>query len=209
MWNKFVGERVSPSTMSLPTNGDRAVIRIKQNARARTLATLLGSIAITGVVASAHASSKTIPDERARQICQTIIRIQPGENHFGDCVSSLSDSRESARRYRAIAQERDTCYARSDLKAGSPELNLCLLQAADAKPGASFADQPDGTGLLVNLPNDPQSSEPYSAASSDTVLGRERQACALLGFDPAFGAFAYCVADLQGKLQEVVESDGS
>ena len=181
---------------------------IAQNARARALAALLVTVVVAGLTAPAGASSKTGGDERARQICQTVIRVQPGDSHFGECVSVLSDSLENIRRSRAVAQERDACFARDDLKAGSPEQNLCLLRAADAKPDAAFVDLPGSASLATALPDDPQSAKSYLAASFDTVLRRERQACALVGLDPAFGAFANCVANLQSTLQAANYSDG-
>jgi hypothetical protein len=62
-------------------------------------------------------------------------------------------------------------------------------------------DAPAQTSWLIDTGEGPTSSGSNFSASFDTVLRREQHACARLGFDPAFGAFANCVADLQGALQ--------
>jgi hypothetical protein len=180
--------------------------KFAQHARAHALTALFGTIAVAGLVAPAHASGKTGAEERARQICQMVIGVRPGEYHFSDCVSSLSDSLESASVARAVAKARNACFAKG-LEVGSAALSSCLLQAENAKPAVS-ADQPGSTSLVLGLTGDPQTSEPYTAASFDTVLRRERQACALTGFDPVSSGFADCVSNLQSTLQAINFTSG-
>lgn len=180
--------------------------KFSKRARVQALTVLFGTIAVAGLVAPAHASGKTGAEESAQQICQMVIGVRPGEYHFNDCVSSLSDSLESARLARAVAKARNACFAKG-LEVGSAALSSCLLQSENAKP-AAFADQPGSTSLVVGLTSDLQTSEPYARASFDTVLRRERQACALTGFDPVSSGFADCVSNLQSTLQAINFTSG-
>src|ERR1700691_2371608 len=41
---------------------------------------------------------------QVRQVCETIVRLRPGEAHFDACVSSLADSLNEARRDRVVVQ---------------------------------------------------------------------------------------------------------
>jgi len=176
-------------------------------ARTHAVAALIGAIAIAGMGTPAQASGKTGAEPLAQQICQTVIRVQPGEYHFDGCVSSLAASVDSASRDRAVAQARNDCFVQG-LKPGSADLGLCLLRAGDATPGPSAIELPDATRVTTAITDDPRSSKPYSSISSDAAFHREQQACALLGFDPAFGAFASCVTDLQNTLRPIVLPEG-
>jgi hypothetical protein len=92
-----------------------------------------------------------------RQICETVVRLRPGEAHFDACVSSLVESIQSTRPDHRVMQQ------------------------------------------VVNA----EVPEPYVGTSFDAVHYREQQACARLGFDPAFGAFSNCVANLQANVERL------
>ena len=169
-------------------------------ARSHAAVALIGAMAIASMIAPAQAADLTGSEQLVHQICQTVIRVQPGESEFDGCVSSLADSVESASRGRAVAQARDVCFEQG-LKPGSADLSLCLLRAADTMPGPGTVDLP-GTASVATA-DDPRSANSYFAVSPDTKFRREQQACARLGFDPAFAAFANCVANLQSTLQAI------
>jgi hypothetical protein len=176
--------------------------RFAHLARIQTTATLVGAIAIASMIVPAHAADKTGVKQLAQQICQLVIGVQPGESQFEGCTSSLSDSLESISRGRAVAQARNGCFAQG-LKPGSADLSLCLLRAADTTPDPAAVKLPDIASMTAGVAADPQSSKSYFAVTQGTKFHREQQACAMLGFDPAFGAFANCVADLQSTLQTI------
>jgi len=176
-------------------------------ARTQAAAALIGAITVASMVAPAQASGKTGAEQLARQVCQSVIRVRPGVSQFDGCVSSLVDSLESASRGRAVSQARDVCFAQG-IKPGSADLSLCLLRAADTKLDPDAINLPDTASVAAGMTDDPQSSKSYFAVSSDTIRRRERQACARLGFDPAYGAFANCVANLQSSLQGIDMSGG-
>ena len=92
---------------------------------------------------------------QVQQVCETVVRLRPGEVHFDACVSSLAGS----------------------LRDMKPEHG--------AMPAIEVAETP----------------ESYAGTSFTAVRHREEQACARVGFNPAFGAFSSCVADLQASLQ--------
>ena len=101
-----------------------------------------------------------------------------------------------------MVRARNNCFAQG-LKPGSSDLSLCLLQAADTAPRADDTDQLGQLNMATGKNEDQASSRYALSTSFNTVFEREQQACARLGFDPAFGAFAKCVADLQGTMQRI------
>ena len=138
---------------------------------------------------------------QARTLCSGIIGVHPGDGRFNGCVASLAASLQSARQEHAIIQARSMCFARG-LKPGSSDLALCLLQAAKESPVSAAADPPDELTANAKKGDQTASSDTLTSALG-TVSDKEQQACARTGFDPAFGAFANCVADLQSALQNV------
>ena len=136
---------------------------------------------------------------QARTLCGDIVGVHPGDTHFNGCVASLAASLQSAHQEHAILQARSMCFARG-LKAGSSDLTLCLLRAAKESPDPAAVDTSEEP--TVSAEKEAQSASSYTLISSlGTVSDREQQACARTGFDPAFGAFANCIADLQSALQ--------
>ncbi|HEY1631421.1 MAG TPA: hypothetical protein VGF56_08895 [Rhizomicrobium sp.] len=178
-----------------------------QIARTNVAVALFSVIAIANTIAPAQASDRAGAKQLAQQICRSVIGVHPGESHFDGCTSSLSDSLESISRGRVVAQARNACFAQG-LKPGSADLSLCLLQAADTTPDPAAVKLPDIASMTAGIAADPQSTKSYFAVTPSTKFHREQQACAMLGFDPAFGAFANCVADLQGTLQAIDASEG-
>jgi hypothetical protein len=166
-------------------------IDLKPLARKAVMA--IGALAFAGLAANAQAASygshnmAENQSPQAQQICETVMGLQSGDDRYESCVSSVADLEMNANRSQAVVRARNACFAQG-LKAGSAELGDCLLQADDAKPAADAAMAPTTVNLMVaDLPR----------FSADNAYPRERQACARLGFDPAFSAFSSCVASLQ------------
>jgi hypothetical protein len=172
----------------------------------RSKAAIVGVLILTGFTANAQAMSNMSDNPtsgqlaRARQICESVIRVRPGEEHFTGCVSSLTGSLQNVSRVHAVVQARNACFAEG-LKPDSTDLSLCLLQADDARPAAEAASPP-GMANTTEIEMK-QSSEADVSTSFDAVFHREQQACAQLGLDAAFGTFDSCVASLQGTLQRI------
>lgn len=166
----------------------------------------MGILVLASFVARAHGAPKVhdtpAVDQlaQAQEICEIVVRVQPDDEHFDGCVTSLEGSLERASREHTVVHARNECVAQG-LKPGSSDLALCLLRAADATPGAT--DPPNQPNLMTGGRNERAPSSIDSSASPDNAMQREQQACAELGFDPAFGAFENCVADLQSTLQRI------
>jgi hypothetical protein len=171
----------------------------------RKTAAIMGVLVLASIAARADAAPDNMPSDQlaqAQETCETVILVQPGDEHFRGCVSSLMGSLENASREHAVVRARNNCFAQG-LKPRSSDLSLCLLQAADSVSRSDVTDQPHQLNMVTGKKEDQASSRYALFASFDTVFERERQACARLGFDPAFGAFANCVADLQGTVQRI------
>jgi hypothetical protein len=138
---------------------------------------------------------------QARTLCSGIVGVHPGDGRFNGCVASLAASLQSARQEHTIIQARSMCFARG-LKPGSSDLALCLLQAAKESPVSAAVGPLDEP--TASAKKEDQTAPSYTLTSSlGTVSDKEQQACARTGFDPAFGAFANCIADLQSALQNI------
>jgi hypothetical protein len=152
-----------------------------------------------------HTGQSTTQFAHARSICESVIRLQTADALFKECTSSLKEFLQTASQADAVSQARDACFA-STPKLDNTNLSLCLSSAAEAKDGA------DDIQPLSNIPASRQmereSTVSFYAASRATNLGREQRACALVGFDPAFGAFAKCVSSLQDSLDDRAVTGG-
>lgn len=140
---------------------------------------------------------------QAHSICESVVHLQPADALFKECTSSLEEFLQTASHVHAVWQARDACFAST--RSDNPNLSLCLLAAAEAKAGA------DDIRPLSSIPasqTEPESTASFYAASRETNLGREQRACALVGFDPAFGAFAKCVSSLQDALDDRAVTGG-
>lgn len=164
---------------------------------------------IAGVLASVSVAGCAIagpynPDNLAAdqvggvgRVCQTVMHVQPGEEHYDACVESLSDSMQSLNRGSALQQARGHCLDEG-LSPDSPGWGECELQSAERQPVA--ARSPNLAISGVGQMQEPGSSKSYFSTSPHDVFRREQLSCARLGFDPADGAFAGCVASLQSAL---------
>jgi hypothetical protein len=157
---------------------------------------------------NAGMAASDIPDSRpadqiayVRELCSEIIGFHPGEEHFKGCASSLADSLRSAGHEHAIVQARSQCFAQG-LNPGSSDLALCLLRAANAHPVPGAWTPPDDLNPIDNKYDRALSAQDFTP-SLGSISDREQQACARLGFDPAFGDFANCVANLQSEVQNI------
>lgn len=172
---------------------------------AAAIVSVLGLATIAPRADAAPDSHGNLPLDQlalAQETCETVVRVQPDDEHFDGCVSSLMGSLERASRERAVVHARNNCFAQG-LQPGSSDLGLCLLQAANAAPRPDATDQPGQLNTATGKREDQASSRYGLSTSFDTVFEREQQACARLGFDPAFGGFSNCVADLQGTIQRI------
>lgn len=171
--------------------------------KANVLTALILASSINAAGASSDIAHSRPPDQiaYARKLCSEVIDFHPGEGHFDGCVSSLADSIQSASRDHAVIQARSQCFAQG-LKPGSADLGLCLLKATNANPVPGAWTPPDDLHAIDNMDNRTISAHD-STFSRNTISDREQQACARLGFDPAFGDFSSCVADLQSVIQNI------
>src|SRR6201986_883404 len=91
-------------------NTDRS---LKHRAAAPGVAAALAILFAVPSPASAatYNPSQLAPDQLARvqQICETTVRLRPGESHFNGCVAGLSESLASAARAEAISSARGAC----------------------------------------------------------------------------------------------------
>jgi hypothetical protein len=135
---------------------------------------------------------------RVGQICQSVMGIEPGEEHYYACVSSLSDSVKGLDQSDAMQRAHSACAERG-LEPDSPGFAECVLRTSDAAAlsGANLSDS--GTAQAVST-TDRRSSKSYFYTSPRDVFHREQLACARLGFDPAYSAFDSCVASLGSAL---------
>jgi hypothetical protein len=155
---------------------------------AQAAAALVGGVALASLSACATAQTygpPTLPADQSAQVaqlCRTVIRVEPGEEHYVGCVDSLTASLTSAAQARAMQRARNECLDKG-LAPASPELAECVLGAADPRPGSAA-----------------QSSRSYFYASNDEVRRREQVSCARLGLEPEGATFSSCVADLAAAL---------
>jgi len=133
------------------------------------------------------------------QICQGVIGLQPGEEHYGVCVESLSDSMQNVDHSRSLGQARAGCM-NEGLQPNTPELAECVLKSADARAGEGMASAREPRTSRVSDMNQSGSVKSYFYTSPSDVHRREELACARLGLDPVSGGFGSCVAGLQAAL---------
>ena len=137
----------------------------------------------------------------AHDLCTKVIGVHPGEEHYNSCVSSLADSIQSSSREHAVTQARSQCFAQG-LEPGSADLALCLLKATNANPGPGAWTRPDDVDAVDRMNGRTMSARGFNPTRG-TISDREQQACARLGFDPAFADFANCVTKLQNAVQNI------
>jgi hypothetical protein len=161
---------------------------------------------VSGSIAGCAMAGPYNPDSLAAdqisgvgQVCQSVMRVRPGEEHYANCVESLSDSVQSLGQGQALQQARGDCLEKG-FQPNSPGLAECELRATEATPAPS-APRASGPAVSpVSQVEEPGSGKSYFSTSPRDVFRREQLSCARLGFDPAGGAFASCVASLQAAL---------
>lgn len=148
---------------------------------------------------------------RVAGICQNIMGLSPSErltggnrlgndkldywtSHYRGCVLSLSDSLQSVRDIEVVQQAEAKCRAKG-LLASSPDLALCVLQAANEQP------EPTGTQSVASSQTTPSENVvapgSYYFASPQETARREQLSCAALGLSASQSEFKSCVKELR------------
>lgn len=161
---------------------------------AATLAATLALSSAPGCAAAGPYNPDNLPLGQVSQIgevCQSVMGVRPGEAHYVGCVESLSDSTHSLNHGRALAQARETCLDKG-MRPDTPELARCVLGSTETASAPAVRE--------VSETREAGSAKSYFYASPREAHRRMEMSCATLGFDPASGAFASCVAGLQASL---------
>jgi hypothetical protein len=162
-----------------------------------------GLLAGAGLAAAAHAGGynpASLPEgqlAQVNQVCSSIIRVRPGEEHFGNCVESLSASLSDLNQSRGLERARAECLSKG-LVADSPQMSRCIVETQAADPAVQPISDPAGAGPGEAAQLGGQKS--YFEVSPAIAYRREQLACASLGIDPAARAFANCVSGLKMSL---------
>jgi hypothetical protein len=158
-----------------------------------------GLLIVTGAawpVAAAPYNPSNLPADqlqRVGRICESVVGVHRGEEHFDSCLESLSGSLASAAHDRGMQQARGDCLAKG-YAPNSPALAECTLQAGSAHASWDPANAPD------DARGNPGSTKSYFYASPREAHRRYQIACARIGLNPTGGAFDSCVASLQSSL---------
>ena len=157
------------------------------------MSTLLRSSAVflfAGAVALGASAPAALAHESQTGViadsCRAVLGLQPGEEHYVNCMQNLQASQDDFAHGQALGLARSSCLDQG-LKPGSAELAVCTLKTkTSAAPPRAI---PVSTATK---------SWPY--ASFDERREREQLACARLGLDPTSGGFDSCVAGLAAAL---------
>ena len=122
------------------------------------------------------------------EICRSVMGLEPGEEHFVNCTASLAHSAVKLDNNRGMQDARRDCLKKG-LRPGDVALAECEVAQAPAEMAAATFAHP---------PAHPVKSLFY--VSSGEIRRREQMACAQIGYDPIYGPFSDCVANLQGAL---------
>ena len=189
-----------------------------------TLTAASAAIAVLSVAACAAATPAFNPDglqdaqlSRVAEVCQTVMGLSPSERLIGGewlgdsrldywtsryrgCMTSLSDSMQSVSDMQAKQQADQDCRAKG-YAPGSPDLALCVLQAAQQNQGTRSAQQT--TTSQQSAEALPAASGSLFYASAHERRRREELACAAVGIEPTGDAFKICVHDLQNTFHAI------
>lgn len=170
--------------------------------RIRRLLVLLGAGAVTAGIGSYASAEPYNPGgldhnqlSEVGDVCQSVLRVRPGEEHYVSCVESLSGAVRNLGQGQSLSRARDMCLQRG-LAPDTPELAECTLRTSQAVGDAG----PRYQQRHVWGAEPPGATKSYFSASPQEVYRREQLSCAHLGLDPASGGFNSCVADLQASL---------
>jgi hypothetical protein len=189
---------------------------------------LAGACIVGCATAAANDPQNPAAGGRVAAICQNVLGLSPSErltggnwmgndkldywtSHYRGCLVSLSDSQRGARDTAVVQQAEDRCRAKG-LQAGSPDLALCVLQAANDHPDPAPAQRTATTE--ANATSQATTTEGASAqptatpgsfyfASASEIARREQVACAALGLSPAQGEFKGCVQQLRATFYAI------
>jgi hypothetical protein len=115
--------------------------------------------------------------------------LEPGANHYQACVTVLSDQLQSVSAVSLAGQADADCRARG-YAVGTPGLAECVLQSEQTRATSARVD-------AVAMDTTPRSHVgSMMLASPGETDRREQRACAALGLEPPYGAFANCVKDM-------------
>ncbi len=121
--------------------------------------------------------------------------IPAGIRLSSSCVQSLSDSLMVQTRGRALQVARSQCL-RQGAGAGEARLSECEVRATSS----DVTRVSEMASPAIDAAKSTQSVKSYFYVSSGEIRRREELACAQLGFDPSFGGFGTCVANLSSAL---------
>jgi hypothetical protein len=94
-----------------------------------------------------------------------------------------------------LAQAQQVCETVIHFRPGEARFDACVSSLVVS---LSSVNRDHAAIQAIGNAEDP---ETYVGTSFDAVFHREQQACAHLGFDPAFSAFTNCVGNLQANLE--------
>src|SRR5579862_5513299 len=107
----------SSRTVQSATNSELSNASPLRNKAKILTALMLASSINAAAAAAAAAASSDIAHNRyadqiayARELCSGVIGLDPGDEHFNGCVSSLADSIHSADSEHAVIQARSQCF---------------------------------------------------------------------------------------------------
>jgi hypothetical protein len=150
---------------------------------------------------------------RVADICQSTVGLSPsepprpvwgaatnpdlsgGENYYQGCVASLSDYQQAVNQgFTAVAADRD-CRAQGYASA-TPALAECVLRTERTAPPSDRLAGPTPVS---------ESASPgsYYSASHRDQNRRIETACAQLGLNPAYSAFASCVKNMKDTFYSI------
>jgi hypothetical protein len=175
--------------------GSRACAALRSPAPLISAAALAGALALAVAFAGqAHAATfnpDNLPSDDIAgvgHICRSVVGAEPGEAQYVGCIESLSDSWTSLQHSRVAAEARSDCLARG-LRPGTPDLAVCELRTAGTAPAHR---------IPVKAGEEPAAGSHFNASPRE-VHRRNQMSCARLGYEPASGGFANCVANLQAS----------
>lgn len=146
---------------------------------------------------------------RISDICQTTMGLSPKESpvlgiylgsphldrevsHYEVCIASLSDSLLSVAQEEAASKAHQECLAKG-LPLGSADLAVCVLERVKVNSVMSSASDSSQAVRSENSAYEPRAVRSFFYASPRETRRREEKACARLGLEPPYGAFAKCV----------------
>lgn len=142
--------------------------------RTGALAVCAASLGLADCATAAPYNPENLPANQLSQvgtICETVVGVRRGEEHYDACVESLSGSLRNADDGRAMLEARGYCGAKG-YAPGSPALAECVLRASETQV-VSGSSEPGGGQPIAETP-----STSYFATSPRESFRHEQLACA-------------------------------